>query len=457
MNIKTSHKRRTLSSIEAFWRQTKRSVKRPIILEIPSDLEAHYTRQRARSFKHRVALAGNVIVSAIILYALLGAVFESVQSIRIRDMFYAMVIQLAVIVLPRKTNELRNQQILALCTGLAPLLLLMHFGEIESDYFLLGTFVMRFLYPWNAGEAALAALPPYLGFGLTRYVTSVDEHMVFFISIFIVAGFQWTRERERKLNFILEAEAYEHREHIHEGLRMAAKLHGDIISGDIDSKELAARVDYEPMEELGGDYVKMASFGDGRTSIVLADVTGHGLSAALMVNRINAVVENIMNFRSAPSDSAAGLNRFVTKTFQGSGLLMSSIWAEFDSKNRLLKWSNFGHPPPILLSSATRTIQLLAGKTHLMGIQEIENPLEPSIQVEEGDLVIFYTDGLLELDREEGRMDLRTLVEILEAYYSSISHDIGADEMIDYLKYFVHSQRVGAPKDDLLLIVWEIR
>lgn len=447
---------RTLNALEMLWRQTRRSIRKPFVFSLPEEHAEGYERLRIKTFRHRVAVAANVINGAMIVYGLLSAFIPALGDIPLKDLYGAIASELIILLLSRPTTRLIYLQMLGLATGYLPLVLFTRLTGIEDANFLMVIFGMGFLYPWNVVETALVSAIPFMGFVISRSGIDANGHVIFYLAIFIMTGFQFIRERERRLTYILETEAAEAQARLVDSLRLAAKLHDDIISGDLDAPTVTARVEYEPMEHLGGDYVKIAPIDADRTVIVISDVTGHGAPAALMINRINAVVETIIASGTRPGHAAAGLSSFVSRTFAGTGMLMSTFWGEYNALDGRIRWTNYGHPSPILYSRRTGTFDLLKGTSPPMGLEAMDAEPENEMAVEAGDLILFYTDGLIEFDREEGNLDVPSLVRLLELYVAK-TDEPGADDMIAHLREFVHSERIGPAKDDLLMAVWEIR
>ncbi|MEK8023196.1 MAG: PP2C family protein-serine/threonine phosphatase [Candidatus Hydrogenedentota bacterium] len=422
-----------------------------------------YDRARAREFRQQIGVIVNITIMAIIIHTTGAWLFP-----RIADPVPLVLVLLALVgesflwLASRRIVSLPLIQALSICAFLIPLALMIKAAALDISYYLVVIFVMGFLLPWNGREALIVSLAPVVFFffnhGVQRELLgTADESFVFFISTLIVVRLQLKQERDRRVAFRLETEAEEARKSLIESLRLAAKLHGEIISRDMDLENLSVRVLYESMQELGGDYVKIAPIDGRRTSMLVADVTGHGAPAALMVNRINTKVESIMTSRLGPARAAAELNAFATKAFEGTAMLMSALWTEYDAAARKIRWSNYGHPPPVFLERRTRTVRLLSSNSYVMGIDIPQLAPESAIDVSAGDLILFYTDGLIEWNSETGPFDLWSLVGHLEGLFTKTTDTLTADRLINAMSQLVRSKRIGEAKDDLLVIVWEVR
>lgn len=453
-----------LSTFEALARREKWRKNAAPPEPITEENKEAYDRARAREFRQQIGIIVNITIMAILIHTTCAWLFRASigAPVPLLFVFLAILGESLIWLASRRIISLPIIQALALCAFLIPLSLMIKVAALAISYYLVVIFVMGFLLPWNGREALFVSLLPVFFFFLIHVfdrelVGTADEFFVFFISTLIVVRLQVKQERDRRVAFRLETDAENARKSLIESLRLAAKLHGEIISRDMDLENLSVRVLYESMQELGGDYVKIAQIDGRRTSMLVADVTGHGAPAALMVNRINTKVESIMAARIGPSKAAAELNAFATKAFEGTAMLMSALWTEYDAAAGRVRWSNYGHPPPVFLERRTRTVRLLSSNSYVMGIDIPQLAPESVIEVSSGDLILFYTDGLIEWNTETGPFDLWSLVGHLESLFTRTTDTLTADRLITAMSQLVRSKRVGEAKDDLLVIVWEVR
>lgn len=438
-------------------------MKRPLVVSVAADIRRNYERERSRQFRRQIGVIVNLTVIAILLHQLLALVFPGTAVIIPPvSMFLALGAEILIWIVSRRLVNLSAIRLLALAMFLIPLGLLVRLETLDISYYLIIIFVIGFLVPWNAVESAVVSALPLAFFLIVRgrqheWAGLAGDLSVFLISMAIVTTLQLRQERDRRTRFILEMEAEEARRDLRDGLAIASKLHKDIISGSADFPGLSARVLYESMQELGGDYVKIRALDEKRVSMLVADVTGHGTPAALMVNRINTKVEGIMSAKKGPAGAAEELNRFVTRTFEGTAMLMSALWAEYDVSQKVMIWSNYGHPPPILIDRVKRDIRLLSSNAYVMGIDIPQETPSNTLNLALGDFLIFYTDGLIEVKTADGVFDLPALLEYLRSFLLEKTNHFTADDLLAALAEAVEDRRVGEAKDDLLAIVWEVK
>lgn len=159
---------------------------------------------------------------------------------------------------------------------------------------------------------------------------------------------------------------------------------------------------YRPMQQVGGDYFDYVPLSNNRIAIIVADVVGHGIAAALLMAKVSAEArfalatsETAVEAVSKMNNSLSGMNidRFVTLAL---GIL--------DTETNMLTIVNAGHMPPIIRESATGDIHQLAIEESGLPLGILEDFKYDSVQVEiaPGDIVVLYTDGINEAMNADG-------------------------------------------------------
>jgi len=155
-----------------------------------------------------------------------------------------------------------------------------------------------------------------------------------------------------------------------------------------------------PARIVSGDLYDFFMFGDGVIGILCADVSGKGMSAALMMAHLQAVAHNrllglapTMN-RPSPASFVDMLNRDLRGLF-GEGRYATMFYGEFDSNTRALRYVNAGHCPPMLVSRERGARQLLEGDLPV-GLLPGVNFEEQQITLPSGSILLVHTDGVTE-------------------------------------------------------------
>jgi phosphoserine phosphatase RsbU/P len=148
-----------------------------------------------------------------------------------------------------------------------------------------------------------------------------------------------------------------------------------------------------PCREVGGDWYDYIALNGGRLAVVLADVSGKGMGAALLMSSTRSVLRLNAARDLSPREVLSELNKFLVEDFPASKFV-TLVYAVLDPGKRKLTFANAGHLPPILVdSSGARFLQTVAGLP--LGIMECEFS-EHEVEMTPGSRVFLYTDGVTE-------------------------------------------------------------
>ena len=152
-------------------------------------------------------------------------------------------------------------------------------------------------------------------------------------------------------------------------------------------------VSYEPLEEVGGDWYFASKTEDGKISLQIADVTGHGLGAAFVGSMAKLAMAAVA--KSAPHELLTGLNRLMAPQIP-SGRFVTMCSVLYDPETGKVQFARAGHPPAILVRAASRSSIQLKGDGFAVGFfDDTEYELvEETLEV--GDVLFLYTDGISE-------------------------------------------------------------
>ncbi len=149
-----------------------------------------------------------------------------------------------------------------------------------------------------------------------------------------------------------------------------------------------------PCYEIGGDYYDFIERDDGRLVIALGDVSGKGTAAALLMSSLHAAV----HAQSASHDSLVGtisaVNRYLADNIP-SNRFVTLFYAELDPESGALSFLNAGHNPPLIVHAAGTVEQLASGGLPL-GIKPDAEYREGRTQLQYGDVLCIYSDGVTE-------------------------------------------------------------
>jgi len=207
-----------------------------------------------------------------------------------------------------------------------------------------------------------------------------------------------------------------------------------------------------PARVVGGDYLDVHDLGDGKVLLIVADATGKGMPASLLMATVHASQLALRPMNLPVEDLVAHLNRVVCQS-TSSSTFVTLFAAVYDTRTGHFVYANAGHNPALLLRKSGE-VEWLSDGGLLLGVMQ-GLPYEASAgQLEPGDLVVFYTDGVTEApqgeDDEFGESQLlETVVSARELPAEGI-----LDAVVDAVKAF--SGADVPPADDLTLIVLKV-
>jgi sigma-B regulation protein RsbU (phosphoserine phosphatase) len=203
--------------------------------------------------------------------------------------------------------------------------------------------------------------------------------------------------------------------------------------------------------ETGGDYYDYILLPHGRLGIVVADVSGHGIDAALFMASARAfLLSGVQDFKS-PSLLARDVNRYVTRDSAPTGRFMSLFFLEIDPAAKTLRWVRAGHEPAVIYSPASASFRELGGDGIALGVVE-DAAYRDYLQQgwESGAVLVIGTDGITETRNGSGELlGSERVREVIRANASRSAAEIQT-AVIEAVQAF----RGDAPQeDDVTLVV----
>ncbi|MGI8746276.1 MAG: PP2C family protein-serine/threonine phosphatase [Bryobacteraceae bacterium] len=202
-----------------------------------------------------------------------------------------------------------------------------------------------------------------------------------------------------------------------------------------------------PARVVSGDYYDFLDAGDGVLAFVLADVSGKGMAAALLMANLQASFRSQSNL--ALSDSGALLSS-VNKLFYDSTPsehYATLFFAQYDDRTRQLRYVNCGHVPPIVLRS-NGAVERLGASATVLGLFESWNCDQQATKLNPGDSLILFSDGVtdagIETEREFGE---DRLIALLQA-----SRKDTVDRCVHRVIEAVHNYSPENQSDDITVI-----
>jgi len=189
-------------------------------------------------------------------------------------------------------------------------------------------------------------------------------------------------------------------------LEAAGKVHASLLPGGFQTERVLIDLEHKPLLGVGGDYVYIDRQDAARPTLIVFDVSGHGIASALVANRMHSAVYAILNQGSPPPEMLGRLNRFIFESFSDLGIFATLFGLRLDLEAGRACYCGAGHPPALLRKGSTGQILQLRSAHLPIGATADVFVGEPAREVEiaPGDLIWIYTDGLTELRDAEGNM-----------------------------------------------------
>jgi hypothetical protein len=207
----------------------------------------------------------------------------------------------------------------------------------------------------------------------------------------------------------------------------------------------------EPADAVGGDVFDYAISSD-RLQLLIADATGHDLRAGLAASTALAAYRSERRSGHGLLQQALAIQDAVRDQFHGD-MYATGILAELDLDSGVLRYINAGHPAPLLLRGGGVVKELHRGRRALFGLEARETAVAEE-HLERDDVVMFYTDGIVEARAADGTaFGLQRFVEVLER---ETADELPLPEVLRRISRRLRAHGGGSLQDDatLLLVQW---
>jgi serine phosphatase RsbU (regulator of sigma subunit) len=182
---------------------------------------------------------------------------------------------------------------------------------------------------------------------------------------------------------------------------LARKIQKSLLPSILDlSPWMTIVAAWEPSAHVGGDYFDVFPMGDDRIGFCIADVSGHGIPAALLMSNVQSAVRLLAAEGVQPADLCARLNRQASASFPESDFLTFLVGSLHIPTWRMV-YCNAGHNPPIIVREGGTVETLRAGGIPLGTLHSWEYQ-EESVSLQPGDKIFLYTDGVTEARNRAG-------------------------------------------------------
>ena len=268
--------------------------------------------------------------------------------------------------------------------------------------------------PWTPIESIRPFVPLLLLWavieGALGGLTAPVETLLFIIAspIILLPGFaiSWLRLRRSSSKFRTEL-FRQGFTRMRSELAQARSIHESLFPSSITEESFEFDFFFKPMRFMGGDFIHVSRTPENRLRILLLDVTGHGLAAAMTVTRLYGETERIVAEKPSisPQDFMVALNRYVHLTLATHSIYATGIVAELDLQTGELRYANAGHPPAFILNPGEKS-ERLPGTGIILGAVDSDEftCLEHCQTMKTESHLMMYTDGAFETRVSDGEL-----------------------------------------------------
>jgi phosphoserine phosphatase RsbU/P len=234
-------------------------------------------------------------------------------------------------------------------------------------------------------------------------------------------------------------------------LAVARQLQFSILPTSIpEVRNVRIAVAYRPMSAVAGDFYEFIPIDRKRVGFLVADVSGHGVPAALIASMIKVAIQSVIPCAHDPREVLRGLNRILFRQLQARFVSAAYLW--LDTENRKALYSAAGHPP--LLYWREGKLERIESNGLLFGV--IRDPDYPvcELPIHSGDRFLLYTDGVTEPENASGdSFGDRKLEQVLCDNRSRTPSEL-SDQLLSEICLWRPAEL--AQQDDITLIVIDV-
>jgi Na+/proline symporter/serine phosphatase RsbU (regulator of sigma subunit) len=207
-----------------------------------------------------------------------------------------------------------------------------------------------------------------------------------------------------------------------------------------------------PAKQVGGDYYDFIIH-ENDLDIVIADVSGHNIGAALLMASTRTFIQAHSQQMFPPRTTLETLNSFLYKDLSSSELFITMFYLRYELKKNNLIYANAGHNQPLIYRRKSDSFDLLDAEGMILGILPQVKFEEKKIAVESGDILVMYTDGIVEAqNKREELFGLERFKELIRDNSTKNSNEI-INETLEETRLFQGRRHFN---DDVTMVVVKI-
>ncbi|MBW2439457.1 MAG: SpoIIE family protein phosphatase [Deltaproteobacteria bacterium] len=331
---------------------------------------------------------------------------------------------------------------------LAPIGALMFAGTTRAipwfSAYLMFLILSGFLDGRDISRTALPPLIVIISFAMN--IGAVSAIVFFLLKFFVHAREQAMAELDR-----------EHRK-VRQSLSLAMEVQQNLLPNSnpsVRGLDIAGKSVY--CDETGGDYfdfLKPVGAGNDCVSVVVGDVSDHGIPSALLMATARAFIRQRASRPGSIAEIVTDTNRQLAEDVQDSGRFMTLFYATIDRQNNRMHWLNAGHEPALVYDSDSDSFEELHGGGNLpVGIYDDSNYAQAEMAIAPGQILVIATDGIREAsNRYGGRFGKEAFYKVIRQNAAASAPDLLA-AVFNAVDLFQYGNSV---EDDMTLVIVKV-
>jgi phosphoserine phosphatase RsbU/P len=273
------------------------------------------------------------------------------------------------------------------------------------------------------------------------------------LSIVTLTDISEQKRTEERLRAAI-ARLERHQREIEQDLVLAARVQQSLAPKPFLWRGLRVDTFYQSAHAIGGDFGFVRPWKEEHLNLLVCDVSGHGISSALVANRIYSETVTLLGDRAPLADVLRRLNSLVIQNIGTPGFFFTLAAARIDRSGRTMEFAGAGHPPAMIVQPGAEP-RLLRSCSTILGTLPDAVDADATLcrQLESGDRIVLYTDGLTDAFDSRGEM---LKVEGLQSFVRETAL-LPFGEMKRGILNRVAEWRDGPALDDVSLVLVEVR
>ncbi len=235
---------------------------------------------------------------------------------------------------------------------------------------------------------------------------------------------------------------------IRKELEIARRIQMSILPESMPQLEgLRVAAKYVPMSDVAGDFYDFLVVDESRIGVLIADVSGHGIGAALVASMVKVAIAAQAEHADDPAKVMTGLNSVLTGKLQGQ--FVTAAYLFLDLEKGIASYSAAGHPPLFHYRAADQQVHDVVENGLILGIMPFASYESRALSLGSGDRFLFYTDGVVEADKAGEEFGGSRVKDIL-------SRSCSAEEICRSVSAAVSLWTQGVAGDDITIVAVDL-